>query len=55
MISPKVPTFLNGVLMNPGVFISRRVLFGGVDLFQFVDKDLVEEFKNEAYHLIGVH
>jgi len=55
MVSPKVPIHINGVTMTPGVSFGNGVSFGGVDLTQFVGKDLEVENQNGVYLIKGVY
>ncbi|MFK2295088.1 hypothetical protein ACIXMS_09670 [Bacteroides fragilis] len=54
-ISPKVSIFINGITMTPGVSFSGGVSFGGVDLSQFVGKDLEVENHNGIYEIKGFY
>lgn len=58
MISPKVPVHVNGNTLTPGVSFASGggVSFGGVDLAQFIGKDLeVEKLHNGVYDVKGVY
>ena len=54
MISPRVPVQINGVTMGKGVGFGRGVAFGGVDLNQFVGKELDVEVQNEVHVIKGI-
>ncbi len=52
MISPRVPVHINGVTMGPGPGSGGGVSFGGVDLPQFMGKDLDVEVREDGVHVI---
>lgn len=39
-LTPKRPIFINGISFGPGVSFTRGVLFGGVNIFNFLGKDI---------------
>lgn len=55
MVSPKVTVHINGITMSPGVSFGGGVLFGGVDLTQFIGKYLEVELQDGAYVIKGVY
>lgn len=54
-ISPKVYVQLNGVTMGPGVLFGKGIAFGGVNLFDYRNKDLEIELINDVYIIKGFY
>ncbi len=55
VITPKVTIHINGVTMSPGVSFGGGVSFSGVDLTQFIGKDLEVDVQNNVHILKGVY
>lgn len=51
-IEPKQRIRIGGVTMGPGVKFSQGVAFGGIDLFQFLDKDLEVQVDSQGILVI---
>lgn len=56
MVQPKAPVHINGITMTSGVSFGGGVLFGGVDLTQFIGKYLEVDKTNDGVYIIkGVY
>lgn len=53
MISPRVPVYINGITMGPGVGFGAGVSFGGFDIASIAGKDLDVEVRDGVVHLMG--
>ena len=53
MISPRLPVQIGGVTVSPGGASGRGASFGGVDLAQFLDKDLDVEIQDNVHVIKG--
>jgi hypothetical protein len=55
IVGPKVPVHINGVTMNPGVSFGDGVSFGGVNLQQYLGKDVEADLTNGVYVIKGFY
>jgi hypothetical protein len=55
VVTPKVNVNINGVTMSPGVSFGGGVLFGGVELTQYIGKDFDVELQNGVYVIKGIY
>lgn len=55
MVTPKVTIHINGVTMGPGVSFGNGVLFGGIDLTQFIGKYFDVDIQNGVHIIRGVY
>ncbi len=55
VVTPKVTVQINGVTMSPGVSFGGGVLFGGVDLTQYIGKDFDVELQSGVYVIKGIY
>jgi len=53
MIAPRLPVRIGAVIVGPGGASGGGPSFGGVDLAQFLDKDLDVEIQNNVHVIKG--
>lgn len=54
-LSPKRQINLNGISFGPGVAFSRGVIFGGVDIFQFLGRPIAALEENGVLIIKGYY
>ena len=54
-ISPRIPVQIGGVTMGPGVSFGRGVSFSGVDLSNYVGKDIAGYIENGVMIIKGFY
>lgn len=54
-IEPNMRVRIGGVQFGPGVKIGRGVLFGNIDLFQFVGRDFEVQDINGVLNITGIY
>lgn len=46
---------INGVIIGPGVFFTQGANFGGVDIFNFIGRDVAVTIQNNVYVILGFY
>jgi hypothetical protein len=54
-ISPKVVIEVNGVVIGPGIGLRPGTPIGGVDFFQYLNKDFAVEVEVGRHKLVGYY
>ena len=54
-ISPRIPIRIGGVTMGPGVSFGGGVSFSGIDLSQYVGKDIAGYVENGVFIIKGFY
>ena len=54
-LEPKQRIRVGGIILGPGVKLSRGVAFGGVDFSQFIDHDFEVETDGEILVIKGIY
>lgn len=54
-ISPRIPVRIGGVTLGPGVTFGKGVSFSGVDLSQYIDKDIAGFVENGVFIIKGFY
>jgi hypothetical protein len=54
-ISPRIPVKIGGVTMGPGVSFGGGVSFSGVDLSQYLGKDIAGYIENGIFIIKGFY
>ena len=54
-IEPLLPVRIGGIQMGPGVKFGRGVLFGGIDLYNFIGRDFQTTQEDSVLVINGVY